>query len=55
MKQINKLYAEFLKSQMNSNKNSLYQKMNDEEYRINKEILDEIKYSPTVTKKNFLI
>lgn len=54
MKQINKLYAEFLKSQMNKNKNSRYQTMTDEEYRLNREILDEIS-SPGKSKRNFFI
>ena len=56
MKQINKLYAQYLKDQMNANKNSKYQKMNDEEYRLNREILDEIS-SPGMSssKRNFLI
>lgn len=42
---------------MNDKKNSKYEPMNEEEYRLNREILDEIKGTPNmnVTKRNFLI
>ncbi len=54
VKQVNKLNADFLKSQFKE-KNSCVTKMNEEEYRMNRDILDEVFYTPTATKKNFLI
>lgn len=49
------LYADFLKSQM-GNKNSKLQKMNEEEYRLNRDILEEIaNQTPNTSKRNFLI
>ena len=53
-KQMNKLYADFLKSQF-KNKKSHVDKMSEEEYRINKDLLDEVYYTPNLSKKNFLI
>jgi len=52
--------AEFLKSQMKPKNKNYYEKMNDEEYRLNKDILEEIITSPNCTsnssfKRNFLI
>lgn len=52
--------AEFLKSQMKPKKKNNYEKMNDEEYRLNKDILEEIITSPDGStrsnfKRNFLI
>lgn len=31
------------------------ERMNDEEYRLNKELIDELTQTPNVSKKNFLI
>jgi hypothetical protein len=56
MKQINMLYSEYLKSQMNPKKNIRSDRMDEEEYRLNREILEEIKYSPGKSvSKGFLI
>ncbi len=55
IKNMNKLYSDFLKSQF-KNKKSNFDKMSEEEYRINKDILEEVFYTPKVlSKKNFLI
>lgn len=56
MKQVNKLYAEFLKTQMNNKKNQRDYKMSEEEFRINRELIDDIAYrTPGPSKKGFLI
>ena len=55
IKQLNSSYADYLKSQMESKKNlSKNEKMNEEEYRMNKELLEE-SYMPNASKRNFLI
>jgi hypothetical protein len=40
---------------MNSKKNGKNEKMSEEEFRINRDLLDEATFSPNSTKKNFLI
>ena len=54
VKIVNKQNAEFLKSQFRDKKKES-SKMNEEEYRLNKDILEDIYYTPKVSKKNFLI
>jgi len=55
MKTNTKHYAEFLKSQMIDSKRKV-EKMNEEELRINKEIIDEmVSKTPGTFKRNFLI
>ena len=55
LKETNKSHAEFLKSQMDYKKTQAkFDDMNEEEYRMNKELLGDFSQTP-MTKKNFLI
>ena len=53
-----KLYSEYLKSQFNPNKNNRYEPMSEEEFRLNRELIDDINndvQNYRSSKKAFLI